>query len=140
MTRLWENSLWYDKDSDKLTSVCHFICGLFYVLKFPKCSLFVPFNKPIQVVLKTIEQATLCFQCRRTTTSVEVSVLQISKNVCGHWYWLLRFSIICTILKHEKQPWRRVVTFRQVSLKVTHRHGCFSRFLNSTNDTNRAKH
>ena len=138
ITRLWENSLWYD--SNKLTWVCHFMCGLFYVLKFPKCSLFVPFNKPIQVVLKTVEQPTLCFQCWRTTISVEVTVLQISKKVCCHWYWLPRFSTICTILKNEKQPWRRVVTFRQVALKVTLLHGCFSRFLNSTNDTNRAKH
>ena len=47
ITRLWENSLWYD--SNKLTSVCHFMCGLFYVWKFSKCSLFVAFNKPIQV-------------------------------------------------------------------------------------------
>ena len=58
------------------------------------------------------------------------------------WFW---FFILCETLydlvqfaqfkKSEKHPWISVTFKPAIFLKVTLLHGCFSRFLNGTNDT-----
>ena len=46
-----------------------------------------------------------------------------------YFWWIARFVIICTIQKKWK------TSYPATLLKVTHLHGCISRFLNCTNGT-----
>ena len=102
---LWENSLWYDKDSKPLRSIIYELCGLFYVRKFPKCPFVISFNKPIQRSLKDSWATNFMFSVSKGKyLRWSVSVTDFEK---GLWPLILtspRFGNICTIQKTWKTP------------------------------------